>query len=121
MRVSTFPLSLYYSYRKLIDEEDARRGDGTSLGPTLVRLAWHCAGTYSKVRVALRFGFSITAHFEFGLFSILGKVDGSGGSNGCRMRFNPEAGWGANAGLATARNFLNPLRSQFPGLSFADL
>lgn len=81
---------------KCIEDEDARRDDGTSLGPTFVRLAWHCAGTFSK-------------------------ADGSGGSNGCRMRYSPEAGWGANAGLATARAFLDPLQKQFPTLSHADL
>lgn len=79
-----------------IEAEDNRREDGTSIGPTFVRLAWHCAGTYSK-------------------------VDGSGGSNGCRMRYGPEAGWGANAGLATARAFLDPIKKKFPGLSHADL
>jgi cytochrome c peroxidase len=49
------------------------------------------------------------------------KADGTGGSNGCRMRFGPEAGWGANAGLATARAFLDPLKKQFPNLTHADL
>lgn len=81
---------------KTIDAEEERRSDGTSIAPTLVRLAWHCAGTFSK-------------------------VDGSGGSNGCRMRFNPEAGWGANAGLSTARAALDPLKQQFPGITSADL
>jgi len=81
---------------KCIEEEEARREDGTSIGPTFVRLAWHCSGTFDK-------------------------SDGSGGSNGCRMRFYPEAGIGANAGLATARAALDPLKKKFPGLSSADL
>jgi len=90
------PAAVKAAIMATIEAEDERRGDGTSLAPTLVRLAWHASGTYSK-------------------------ADGSGGSNGCRMRFNPEAGWGANAGLATARNFLDPLKAKFPGLSYADL
>jgi cytochrome c peroxidase len=80
----------------LIEEDAERRGDGTSLTGTFVRLAWHCAGTYSK-------------------------VDGSGGSNGGRMRFQPESGWGANAGLGTARQALEPIKEKFPGISYADL
>lgn len=51
--------------KSLIDEVDETRNDGTGIGPTLVRLAWHHAGTYSK-------------------------VDGTGGSNGATMRMSPE-------------------------------
>jgi len=39
---------------------------------TYIRLAWHCCGTYKK-------------------------EDNSGGSNGARMRFSPEAKYGNNA------------------------
>ncbi|GMH89365.1 hypothetical protein TL16_g11434, partial [Triparma laevis f. inornata] len=60
------------------------------------RLAWHCAGTYAK-------------------------SDNSGGSNGSRMRFNPEATWGANAGLTSARNALEPIKAKHPDISYADL
>lgn len=56
-----------------IAAEDDRRGDGTSIGPTLIRLAWHAAGTYSI-------------------------FDKTGGSEGATMRFSPECNWGANAG-----------------------
>lgn len=80
----------------LIEEDAEKRGDGTTLTGTFVRLAWHCAGTYSK-------------------------VDGSGGSDGGRMRFQPEAGWGANAGLGAARQALEPIKEKFPGISYADL
>lgn len=67
-----------------IEKEDARRDDGTSIAPTLVRLAWHASGTYST-------------------------KDGSGGSNGSTMRMSPEKDWGANAGLAGARSLLQPI------------
>lgn len=79
-----------------IDAEFERRGDGTSMAGTLIRLAWHASGTYSK-------------------------EDDTGGSNGATMRFAPEAVWGANAGLGSARDFLVPIKNKYPGLSYADL
>ena len=63
---------------KLIEADNDFRDDGTSVAPTLVRLAWHASGTYSK-------------------------VDKTGGSNGSTMRYPPESEWGANAGLYIAR------------------
>lgn len=33
----------------MMEAEDASREDGTSIAGTLVRLAWHASGTYSKV------------------------------------------------------------------------
>jgi len=70
--------------------------DDGSYAPLFVRLAWHSAGTYSK-------------------------HDGSGGSNGANMRFDPEASHGANAGLKLARDLLEELKKKYPGLSYADL
>lgn len=84
------------SIADLIEDDAERRGDGTSLTGTFVRLAWHCAGTYSK-------------------------VDGSGGSDGARMRFDPEASWGANAGLGLARKSLEDIKAKHPDISYADL
>lgn len=84
------------SIADLIEDDAERRGDGTSLTGTFVRLAWHCAGTYSK-------------------------ENGSGGSNGGRQRFNPEASWGANAGLKVARDAIEPLKAKHPDISYADL
>jgi len=81
---------------KVIDEDAEKRGDGTSLAGTYIRLAWHCCGTFKK-------------------------EDGSGGSNGGRIRFSPEASYGNNAGLDRARATLETVKAQFPGLSYADL
>lgn len=81
---------------EVIETDAEKRGDGTSLTGTFVRLAWHSSGSYSA-------------------------ADGSGGSNGARMRFDPEASWGANAGLGVARAALEPVKEKHPGISYADL
>jgi catalase (peroxidase I) len=65
-------------------------------GPTLIRLAWHASGTYSK-------------------------VDKTGGSDGGNIRHQPEAGHGANAGLHLARGWLEPIKKSNPGITYADL
>lgn len=75
---------------------EALLDDDDEMGPTIVRLAWHASGTYDK------------------------KSD-SGGSDGATMRFNPEAGHGANAGLHVARDALEPVKKMFPAISYADL
>lgn len=51
--------------------------DDGSIGPVLVRLAWHASGTWDA-------------------------KSKTGGSNGSTMRFKPELGHGANAGLDKA-------------------
>ncbi|KAL2808858.1 heme peroxidase [Aspergillus granulosus] len=70
--------------------------DDGSYGPVLVRLAWHASGTYDK-------------------------ETGTGGSNGATMRFAPESDHGANAGLKIARDFLEPIKAQFPWITYSDL
>ena len=67
-------------------EENDEYDDG-SYGPVLLRLAWHASGTYDK-------------------------ETGTGGSNGATMRFAPESGHGANAGLKAARDFLEPVKRE---------
>lgn len=70
--------------------------DDEDMGPTLIRLAWHASGTYDKATK-------------------------TGGSNGATMRFAPELNHGANAGLAKAQAWLEPVKAQFPGITYADL
>lgn len=79
--------------RKILPKEDY---DDGSIGPVLVRLAWHASGTYDK-------------------------KTGTGGSNGATMRYHLEAADGANAGLEYARKFLEPIKAQFPWITYADL
>lgn len=69
-------------------------------GPFLVRLAWHDAGTYD---VNVKQGWP--KH---------------GGANGS-IRFPPEIGHGANAGLAKALVLLEPIKTAYPAISYADL
>jgi cytochrome c peroxidase len=86
----------FEDYQKVYNEIAARLEekddyDDGSYGPVLVRLAWHCSGTYDK-------------------------VTGTGGSNGATMRFAPEGDHGANAGLVAARDFLEPVKRTEPNL-----
>ncbi|RUO95499.1 heme peroxidase, partial [Jimgerdemannia flammicorona] len=78
---------------KILPKEDY---DDGSLGPVLVRLAWHASGTYSR-------------------------HDRTGGSNGATMRFGAEASDPANAGLDIAREALEPIKAKYPWISYADL
>ena len=82
---------------EVVESDAEKRGDGTSLYGTMIRLAWHCSGSYSA-------------------------KDGSGGSQGARMRFDPEASWGGNAGLkAVPQPALEAVKAKFPEMSYADL
>lgn len=58
----------------------------------ILRLAWHSSGTYDKNTK-------------------------TGGSNGATMRFDPEASHGANAGLKSARDFMEPIKGMLSGES----
>lgn len=80
----------------VIDADAEKRSDGSSLAGTFIRLAWHSSGTYDA-------------------------KDNSGGSNGARQRFDPEASFGNNAGLHIARKALEPVKAKFPDLTYADL
>lgn len=78
---------VYNEIASRLDEKDDY--DDGSYGPVLLRLAWHCSGTYDK-------------------------ETGTGGSNGATMRFAPESDHGANAGLKHARDFLEPVKGKCP-------
>ncbi|KAJ2903150.1 Cytochrome c peroxidase mitochondrial [Zalerion maritima] len=85
---------VYNEISRLLEEKDEY--DDGSYAPVLLRLAWHCSGTYDK-------------------------ESGTGGSNGATMRFDPEANHGANAGLTNARDFLEPVKAKFPWITYSDL
>ena len=80
--------------RKLI--ESAGKYDDGSYGPLFIRLAWHCAGNFSR-------------------------HDQTGGTAGATMRYAPESAHGGNAGLHIARQLLEDIKKKYPGISYADL
>lgn len=87
-------------YQKVINDIKAilkqEKWDDGSIGPVLIRLAWHASGTYCK-------------------------ATGTGGSDGATMRFPSESGDPANAGLHLARAFLDPIKQKHPWITYADL
>jgi len=85
---------VYDSIAKRLAEQDDY--DDGSYGPVLVRLGWHASGTYDAQTK-------------------------TGGSNGATMRFPPEGDHGANAGLKAARDFLEPVKEEFPWITYSDL
>lgn len=89
------PLDYQEVYNAIAANLEQDYDDG-SFGPVLVRLAWHASGTYDL-------------------------ASNTGGSNGSTMRFHPESTHGANAGLSKARDFLEPIKQQFPKITYADL
>ena len=64
--------------------------------PITMRHAWHMAGTFNK-------------------------ANGTGGTEGCTIRFAPESTDGANAGLHIIRDLLEPVKRNHPEISYADL
>ncbi|CUM46740.1 uncharacterized protein AC631_02422 [Debaryomyces fabryi] len=70
--------------------------DDGSLGPVILRLAWHCCATYNK-------------------------FTGNGGSNGATMRFIPEITDDGNSGLDIARSALEPIKQKYPAMTYSDL
>jgi len=72
----------------------------TNANPLMVRLAWHDSGTFDA--------------------SISSEWPAAGGAIGS-IRFKPEIEHGANAGLASAVQMLEPVKAKFPKVSYADL
>ncbi|ODQ78310.1 hypothetical protein BABINDRAFT_39836 [Babjeviella inositovora NRRL Y-12698] len=70
--------------------------DDGSLAPVILRLAWHCCGTFDK-------------------------YTNTGGSNGATMRFPPELTDSGNIGLDVARLALESTKCALKWISYSDL
>jgi L-ascorbate peroxidase len=72
----------------------------SSCNPIVVRLAWHDSGTYNK--------------------NVTEPWPAAGGAT-ASIRFKPELTHGANAGLNLAIAIVEPVKVDFPGVSYSDL
>lgn len=78
-----------------------------------------CDRIQRTIKLAFR-SFLIDA-FPSPLLSQIAQASKTGGSNGGTMRYAPESTDGANAGLHLARDFLEPVKKQFPWITYGDL
>ncbi|EKX41621.1 hypothetical protein GUITHDRAFT_164338 [Guillardia theta CCMP2712] len=99
--------------KAILDEDDY---DDGSIGPIL--LAWHASGTYdAKTKTGAR----ESMRKRRGHHALHARSRQTVTSRSVILDPPLHAAFGANAGLAEARKRLEPIKAQFPGLTYADL
>ncbi|CAM9833697.1 unnamed protein product [Scytosiphon promiscuus] len=84
------------SYDTARSSIESMLSDNPSYGALFVTLAWQCMSTFRS-------------------------TDYLGGCNGARIRFSPEKDWAVNKGLDEVLALLEPVKTETPEMSYADL
>ena len=104
-------------------KDDGVQGGGGFVAPMMLRLAWHCSGTWCTTAKnggsdggTMRFKVNKPMHDMIDFSQTLIQFFLSR-----YIYFQPECDHGGNAGLGIARNLLEPIKARHPEVTYADL
>lgn len=108
----------------LTNSQDFWPADFGHYGGLLIRLAWHCSGSYRETGTfpGNCFSYSKGLNSNIGVVRLSVPTDGRGGCDGGRIRFDPELTWMDNGNLDKALKLLEPIKEKYGSkLSWGDL